>query len=68
MAFTLGVLHASSYDKFFWGIWAVGVALLLSLLSVVSILISRFSSRPQGAGAFKLSKTFLSVPPAAAAP
>ena len=64
MGFTLGVLQASAYDQFYWGIWAVGVALVLSLLSVLSILVSRFSSRPQGGS--KLLP-FASAPTAAAA-
>lgn len=66
MAFTLGTLQTSAYDQFFWGIWAVGVALLLALLSVVSILISRFSSRPEGTGVLKLLP--LTSAPTAAAP
>lgn len=57
MGFTLGVLQASAYEQFSWGIWAVGGALLLSLLSVVSILIARFSSQPQGTSALKLPFT-----------
>ena len=66
MGFTLGTLQTSAYDHFFWGIWAVGVALLLALLSVVSILISRFSSQPQGNGVPKLLR--VASAPTAAAP
>ena len=66
MGFTLGTLQTSAYDHFFWGIWAVGVALLLALLSVVSILISQFSSQPQDAGVVPKLLRVTSAPTAAA--
>ena len=65
MGFTLGVLQSSAYEQFYFGIWSVGVALVLALLSVLSILVSRFSSRPQGTGVGKLLP-FASTPTAAA--
>lgn len=51
MAFVFGTLQASAYSTFFLGIWAIGVSVLLSLSSMAAILLSRFSSSPEGIGA-----------------
>jgi anti-sigma-K factor RskA len=48
MAFTLGVLQNAAYDRFFLGLWTIGISLLLAVVAVVAILIASLSSTRQG--------------------